>query len=243
MTDPDAAAWLEAAEATWPAAARHDSPGFVLREGRGGGQRVSAATARVGWSEADIPAAEAGMRALGQSPLFQVRGGEDALDVALEARGYAKKDPVTILAAPVALLADIAIPRVTVFALWEPLAIQRELWAAAGVGADRLAVMERAASPKTALLGRLTDKPAGAGFCAISDGRAVLHALEIAPDFRRAGLGRLMTAAAAQWAAGEGARSIGALCVDANAAAVALYGSLGFTPVARYHYRTAPPAA
>ncbi|MBC7143563.1 MAG: GNAT family N-acetyltransferase, partial [Rhodobacteraceae bacterium] len=49
---------FDVAEATWPAAARHKAGAFTVREGRGGGQRVSAATAAPDWTEADIDAAE-----------------------------------------------------------------------------------------------------------------------------------------------------------------------------------------
>lgn len=48
--------------------------------------------------------------------------------------------------------------------------------------------MDRAAGPKTSLLGRIKDRAAGTGFVAISDGIAVLHAVYILPDWRRMGL-------------------------------------------------------
>ncbi|MCB2132708.1 MAG: GNAT family N-acetyltransferase, partial [Rhodobacteraceae bacterium] len=85
---------LDLTDATWPAAARHEAGAFVVREGLGGGQRVSSATVRAAWAETDIDRAEACQAALGQVPLFLIRPDEEPLDRALAARGYAVKDPV-----------------------------------------------------------------------------------------------------------------------------------------------------
>jgi GNAT superfamily N-acetyltransferase len=137
----------------------------------------------------------------------------------------------------VAQLTDVQIPRVTTFAMWEPLAIIRETWAAGGIGPARQAVMERVAGPKTAILGRHNDKPAGAGFCAIHDGTAMVHALEVPPHQRRNGMGAWMMRQAAFWAAEQGATEITVLCTKRNEAANGLYASLGMALVGQYHYR------
>jgi ribosomal protein S18 acetylase RimI-like enzyme len=120
---------------------------------------------------------------------------------------------------------------------WPPLAIQRELWAEAGIGPARLAVMERAAFPKTALLARMDDRAAGAAFVGIHDGMAMIHALEIHPRFRRRGAARHMMAGAVHWARAEGARDLGLVVTTANLGAQALYASLGLSRVGQYHYR------
>ncbi|MCB1363329.1 MAG: GNAT family N-acetyltransferase [Rhodobacteraceae bacterium] len=233
-------------DATWPAA-RYEKVGpFTLREGRGGGSRVSAATvdntdpARPdagGIEPVQIDAAEAAMYNMDQTPLFMIRPGDAALDAQLDARGYELFDPVIAYACPVAQLTDIPLPRVTAFAIWEPLAIMREIWAAGGIGPARLAVMERAEGPKTGLLGRWDEKPGGAAFVAVHDGAAMLHALEILPHQRNKGLGKWMVRGAAFWAAENGAGTLAAVCTRANAAANALYASLGMAVVGQYHYR------
>jgi len=64
---------FDAAEATWPEARRWQVGPFTLRDGQGGGQRVSAATAEDAFTVKDISAAEDAMRSGGQQPLFQVR--------------------------------------------------------------------------------------------------------------------------------------------------------------------------
>lgn len=236
MTD-DLTTLFEALDATWPAAASVDAGPWVLREGRGGGKRVSAATARGDWREDDLSAAEKSMTLMGQTPLFMIRPGEDALDAALSARGYALIDPVQLWVAPIDRLTDLKLPRVTAFAIWEPLAIMRELWAAGGIGTARQRIMERAALPKTGLLGRVSDKPAGAGFCAVHGQTAMVHALEIAPDHRQKGLGGWMMRCAALWAADQGAARIAVAATEANIGANALYATLKMEVAGHYHYR------
>lgn len=227
-------------EATWPPLAAHRAGPWTLRDGAGGGKRVSAATANDDVRPEDLGAAEDAMRLLGQTPLFMIRAGETALDTALAARGYAVIDPVNIWICPTAQLTDRPVPRVTAFAIWEPLAIMREIWAAGGIGPGRLAVMDRAPPPKTGLFGRAGDKPAGAGFCAIHQGVAMVHALEIAEAQRRKGLGAWMMRCAAHWAAREGADWMSVICTRANAGANGLYASLGMASVGEYHYRILP---
>lgn len=227
-----------AAEATWPAAAVHDAGAFRVREGRGGGQRVSAATARSLWTEADIDAAERMHEGLGQAPLFMIRPGEEALDAALEARGYRIKDPVNVLAAPVARLTCEAATPMAGFPIWPPLAIMRDLWSEGGIGRERIAVMERAAGPKTAILGRVSDRASGVAFVAVHGETAMLHALYIVPGLRRQGSAVKIMRTAAHWAQDQGAQRFSVLVTAANGPAGALYASLGMEIVGNYHYRS-----
>lgn len=198
---------------------------------------MSAASALGPVTEADIDAAEVAMRAMGQKRIFCLRPGDEALDAQLAARGYEVLDPVNIYMCPVDHLTDLPIPRVTVFTTWEPLAIMREIWAQGGVGPARVAVMERATGPKIGLLLRNNDQPAGAGFVAIQDGVAMVHALEILPDHRRQGLGNWAMRAAAFWARDNGAQTLSVICTKANDGANGLYHALGMEIVGEYHYR------
>ena len=223
--------------ATWPAAAHREAEGWLLRRGEGGGNRVSSAVRLA--PGADPAAAEAGMRAWGQAPLFQIRAHEADLDAVLAARGYAAKDHTLILAAPSAGLAaegpdEAAIPCAA------PLARMAEIWAEGGIGPARLAVMARAPSPRVWLLGRHDGRAVGAGFVAIADGVAMLHALEVLAPARGRRLGERMTRAAAAWALRQGAETFALAVTERNAAARALYARLGLAEAARYHYRLAP---
>lgn len=227
--------------ATWPAAQSRQIGPFTVQAGAGGGQRVSAARLTdpqaVDATGPEIDAATDALAGFGQPPLFQVLDHQTALDARLAARGLHLRDTTHAMTLPCADLAA-APPPVTCFATWPPLAIQTEIWAAAGTGGARLAVMDRATGPKMSFFGRVDDKPAGTAFVAIHHGIAMLHALDIAPAHRRKGLGATMMRAAADWARTEGAETFALLVTDENRAARGLYASLGFQTVGRYHYRS-----
>lgn len=226
-------------DATWPAAAIQEAGGFHVREGRGGGNRVSAASLDLPFAEADIAAAEAAHSDLGQVPQFIIRTGEEALDVALASRGYALADRVVIYSAPVAQLATET-PRATAYAIWPPVRIMRDVWAESGVGPARQAVMARTRVPCTGILSRVGDRSAGAAHVAISGSTAMLHALVTLQRLRRQGAARRVIAAAAAWALQNGAEEFTLAVTRDNAAANALYQSLGMTIIGAYHYRRHP---
>lgn len=224
-------ALFAAMEATWPAARDWRLGPLCLRDGAGGGKRVSAASLEGPFAAADLDAAEAAMA----EPLFLIRPGEEALDSALAARGYRVVDPVLAYAMPVA---GVAPPeRMTTFPHWPPMEIARALWADAGIGAARLAVMERAAGPKCVILGRAQDRAAGVAFVACHGDIAMLHALEVVPALRRQGSAHNILRAAAAWALDHGAVTLALVVTEANAAARGLYASLGMKLVGQYHYR------
>lgn len=228
-------------DATWPAAALHRAGPWLVREGLGGGSRVSAATAEADWDEAEIAVAEAVHDRLGQPRLFMIRDGETALDEALAARGYTVATPVALYEGATAKLAAEPPPPVSAFALWPMLAIQRDLWAEGGIGPARTAVMERARGPKTTILGRVRDRAAGTAYVAISGDTAMLHALHVAPELRRQGTAVNMMRSAARWAQDHGAERFSLVVETANAPANALYASLGMRIVGQYHYRIQKP--
>jgi GNAT superfamily N-acetyltransferase len=222
-------------EATWPPLRTHRAGPWTIREGGGGGQRVTAATAAGDWTDADIPLAEAEMHALGQPPLFLIQAGDVALDAALDARGYCLHDPVVAYA--VAARNIPPPPLMTTFPHWPPLAIADALWAAGGIGPARLAVMHRARGPKTAILARAGDRPAGIAFVALSGTTAMLHALEVSPAHRRQGSAQNILAAAAEWTLAQGGDTLSLVVTKANIAARNLYASRGMQGVGHYHYR------
>ncbi|MGC1495308.1 MAG: GNAT family N-acetyltransferase [Sulfitobacter sp.] len=234
-----AAQLFTASEATWPEARRWQVGPFTLRDGKGGGQRVSAATVNGVFDESDLTAAEDAMRAAKQKPLFQVRDATSALDSALEVRGYATKDATLLYVLPIERLTDTPIPRVTAFNIWEPLAIMKEIWATDGMGPARLDVMARAKT-KTGVLARWNEKPAGAAFVGAHENIAMVHGLVVLPDQRRQGVAEWLMRSAAFWGQAQGATHMAVLCVAANKGANALYHSLGFEVVGGYHYRLSP---
>ncbi len=233
MILPAADACLRALEATWPAKSTYVQDGWLLRDGAGGGKRVGAATAiRDG---ADPAALEAAMAAKGEVPLVRLGPSDTDLQAKLEARGYTLIDPSLIYASPIAALAENP-AAVTLFDIWPPLAIMREVWTDAGIGPARLAVMDRACAPRTAFLARIQDRVAGVAFCAVHDGIAMLHAVDVAPPFRRKGVAGNILRGAAHWAQSQGAAWLGLAVTEANAPARALYEAAGLFVVTRYSY-------
>ncbi len=74
----------------------------------------------------------------------------------------------------------------------------------------------------------------------VADGWAGITAVEVAPEYRRRGLGTAITASACR---GPGTEGIGQVFLQTevnNAPARALYERLGFRYAHRYHYRIAP---
>lgn len=218
-------------EATWPPARSWRVGPFRLRDGAGGGKRVSAASAEGEWGAEDIDAAEAAMDA----PLFLLRPEDGALDGALAGRGYRVIDPVVAYACDVAALEP---PRwFAAFPHWPPLQMAVDLWAEGHIGPARLAVMERVRGQKVAILARQDERPAGVAFVALGEGAAMLHALEVTPGLRRKGAAAAILRAAADWARAQGAGELALVVTEANQPARALYEKLGMHEVGRYHYR------
>jgi GNAT superfamily N-acetyltransferase len=218
-------------EATWPPARAWRQGPFTFRDGAGGGKRVTAATCEGAWVEADLE----GLDRLAE-PLVLIRTQDAPLDAALARRDWRVVDPVVVYAAPVASLqADL--PPLAAFPHWPPLAISGSIWEGGGIGPARLAVMDRVAGPKAAILARDGDRPAGVAFVACHGPEAMLHALEVRPDHRRRGIGEILLRAAANWAAGEGAGRLSLAVTERNSAARALYARLGMQVVGHYHYR------
>ncbi|MCB5408542.1 GNAT family N-acetyltransferase [Pseudogemmobacter faecipullorum] len=221
-------------EATWPPAATRRLGRFLLRDGAGGGKRVSAASLEGADlpDAADLRAAETAM----EEPLFVVFPGGEAFDALLASRGYDMIDPVVAYRAPVAVLRRDLAPLAT-FAHWPPLEMVRDLWAEGGIGPARVRVMERVAGPHTAILARLGIRSAGAVFVACHGGEAMLHALEVTPAQRRRGAAGNLLAAAADWAAAQGAETLSLVVTERNLAARALYERAGMVMAGKYHYR------
>ncbi|MEM7269937.1 MAG: GNAT family N-acetyltransferase [Pseudomonadota bacterium] len=235
------AAYFDALDATWPAAEMFDLDGWRLRRGAGGGKRVSAATSLA--PGADPSLAVEAMERMGQTPLFQLRDDETDLDAELAARGFEIVDPVLIYEVDIAELTHDDPEIAKVFRAAGPAALLEEIWAAGGIGPERLAVMNRAAGPKVWLCARLGDRPGGVAFCAVAGEIAMIHAIEVIPAQRRQGAARRLITGAANFAADNGASKLALAVTRANAPANALYQSLGMTAAAKYHYRIRPDGA
>lgn len=210
---------LDEMEPTWPPARMWREGPWLMRDGAGGGGRVSAST---------LEGADDGARPV----RVMLREGEEALDARLAAAGHVIDDTVILYEAPVAGLAGpaVSVPE------WPPSDRSVAMWAVSGkVGPSRLAIMERCRCPKTVIACE-----GGAGFVAVNGDLAVLHALEVAQTHRRRGLARDLLHGAAGWAAMQGASRLALVVSEGNAAARALYEGAGMAEVGLYRYRVAP---
>lgn len=228
---------FDVVEATWPAANETQVGPWLIRDGQGGGKRVSAARPTGPVSREDVSLAVAEMEKLGQPALFSLRPEDGGLDSILDQMGYEIIDPSILFFGPIF---EAEIPPVTAFDVWPPLQIMKDVWAEGGIASGRIAVMERVVGPKTSILGRISDRAAGCAFIAMHGKTAMVHAVEVLPDYRRCGLARNMMYAAARWAKEQGAEHFSLVTTGSNVAAQSLYSSLGMSVVGRYHYRMKP---
>lgn len=229
----DAAQLFAALTATWPPAHISHCGPFELRDGQGGGKRVSATALMGAFDPVALDQVETQM---GAHRLFHVRSDQPEFAAELDARGYAIRDETLLYSCAIDTIAEPPRP-VSLLNTWPPLAIQLQIWADGEVGPARIAVMERAQTPKTAFIARFQNRAAGVGFVSIHAGIAMMHALHTEPDFRRQGVARYMVRGMADWARTQGASQFALAVTKANTPARALYETLGMTEAARYHYR------
>jgi GNAT superfamily N-acetyltransferase len=227
MNLPDIQSLYDATDATWPSASATSQGGWVIKNGAGGGKRVSAALQTD--PSANIDHAEQAMQAIGQDCLFQIRTDEDALDTALASRGYDLIDRVVLLVAPLPELA-----RSTSFQSTDtPNTALKQIWADGGIGPARFDVMNRATCPKSII--HIDDR--AVAYVGIHNGICMAHAVEVSKNHRRQGLGKQIMHEAAGWADQHGAEFMAVITVMDNIAARTLYQNLGMAEVGHYHYR------
>ena len=236
MNLPNAQRLYEVINATWPTMAVEKYEGWNIRNGAGGGKRVSAATLAQS-ALADIGLAEAAMCRLDQQKLFIVRDGEQVLDMSLEARGYHFIDPVTLYVCENELLVPDKIPIAQSYAIWEPVHAMLEIWTAGGINENQVSLMYRVNGRKTGLLARAADTPAGTAFVAIDGDIAMIHSVEVLKCYRRQGVGKKLMERAAKWAKSHGAKYMSLVTPKQNKAANTLYQSMGMQAAGTYHYR------
>lgn len=222
---PDQASILDALRATWPSARSWRDGALLHADGAGGGKRVSATRLAGDLDEA--------RNALTSEPLVMVPDGAGALDAHL-APSHTIVDPTGLYAVDAASIAE---RDPEIYVADAPVAAMRRVWAEGGVGAERLAVMDRAEGPKAFLLARAGNGMAGVAFVAVHGTTAMMHAVHVAERLQRRGHGTRLARGAADWALQQGATILALATVRANSPARALYEGLGFAACGGYHYR------
>ena len=129
------------------------------------------------------------------------------------------------------------VPPMTVFNIWPPLRIMKDIWKIGGTTDSRMAVMARCKVRKTAILGRIENKVAGCAFISEYKGIAILQSLFVLPNYRRKGLAGFIISESVKWASYKESSYLALMTDKYNKEARGLYDSLGMTVIDNYHYR------
>ena len=228
--------FLKMLEDTWPPEKIIHLDAWTIRISEGAGKRASAISLEGIWEETSFKRLTNLLKKLGKSEIFMVYQSDSLFEKELNERNYKVFDKSCVFEIAVAELIKTEAPPVTMFSIWPPLQIQKELWITNGISWQRQAVMDRARKPKTSILGRWNDNPIASAFVAKSGNVAFLHALVVDKNFRRQGVAQALMRHAGQWADKNNCARLMVVTTEANSAATSLYTSLEFQLVSKYHY-------
>ena len=229
--------FLKLLEDTWPPGKVIHFDNWTIRISNGAGKRASAISLEGVWEEASFIRLKKFLKRLGKSEIFMIYQSGSLFEKELNNRNYQVFDKSCIFEISVSELIKNEPPPISMFSIWPPLEIQKQLWNSNGIGWQRQAVMNRANQIKTSILARWNDNPVASAFIAKSGNVAFLHALAVEQNFRRQGVARTLIRHAGQWADRNNCARLMVVTTEANAAATSLYTSLKFQLVNKYHYR------
>ena len=229
--------FLKFLEDTWPPEQVIHFDDWTIRISDGAGKRASAISLEGTWEETSFRKLKDLLRKLGKSEIFMIYQPDSLFEKELNKLNYQVFDKSYIFEIPVTELIKSKPPPISMFSIWPPLHIQKELWNSNGIGWQRQSVMNRASQIKTSILGRWSDNPVASAFIAKSGNVAFLHALVVDENFRQQGVAKALMRHAGQWAHKHNCSKLMVVTTEANVAATSLYTSLEFQLVNKYHYR------
>jgi N-acetylglutamate synthase len=235
----------------WPALEESDLDGWLARVSGGVTQRANSVAPLAAPADVDAAVSEVERfyAARGLPAVFQVGPTvrPEDLDARLAARGYAFGSPTVLEVADTAtVLARLPAHPVPVTLADEPDESWLDLWwRVDGRGGPEARAVARAiltGGPARYAAVRGPDGALAVARLALVGEWGGLYCLAVHPAVRRRGLGAAVTRALLADAAPAGVARCWLQVRAENAAALGLYEAAGFTPAARYHYRTqAPP--
>ena len=229
--------FLKFLEDTWPPEQVIHFDDWTIRISDGAGKRASAISLEGTWEETSFRKLKDLLKKLGKSEIFMIYQSDSLFEKELNKLNYQVFDKSYIFEIPVTELIKSKPPPISMFSIWPPLHIQKELWNSNGIGWQRQSVMNRASQIKTSILGRWSDNPVASAFIAKSGNVAFLHALVVDENFRQQGVAKALMRHAGQWAHKHNCSKLMVVTTEANVAATSLYTSLEFQLVNKYHYR------
>jgi N-acetylglutamate synthase len=192
---------------------------------------------------AALTAAEWLYPAHGQPAIFRIPSiADQALDRALEARGYTSEGETVVLYGAMEGLAAATDAEVRLLAEPSPewLASMAELQRYSPRQADTYRrIVGGIAIPTRFALAAVDGVPAALAYGAVHDGLLCYESVITDPRWRRQGQARRVIATLAVWARDSGAGGICLQVEAGNAPARALYAGFGLREIYRYHYRRA----
>ena len=229
--------FLKFLEDTWPPEQVIHFDNWTIRISDGAGKRASAISLEGTWEETSFRKLKDLLKKLGKSEIFMIYQAGSLFEKELNKLNYQVFDKSYIFEIPVTELIKSKPPPNSMFSIWPPLHIQKELWNSNGIGWQKQSVMNRASQIKTSILGRWSDNPVASAFIAKSGNVAFLHALVVDKNFRQQGVAKALMRHAGQWAHKHNCSKLMVVTTEANVAATSLYTSLEFQLVNKYHYR------
>jgi ribosomal protein S18 acetylase RimI-like enzyme len=197
-------------------------------------------------ADAVLDAVQRFYRGHGDAATVQVAPAEElsALDADLRDRGWRLDGPTDILVAsvddvPAGTSAGVSVAmRPAMDLAW------LDAWIAAEGRADAretyVHVLRRIPSPAAFAVAHVDGRPAGVGLATCERGWSGVFCMAVEPAARRRGVARAVLRALAEWSRDHDARGLYLQVECDNAAARALYASMGFTRSHGYHFRIAP---
>lgn len=211
--------------------------GWHVPFGRGQVGRMNSVTtfATTPWDLFEtVETVERRYRARRRPPMFRLTALDAELDDLLFARGYERSGDVLVMTGPASGDPD---PEVTMTSAVTPswLADLRRMM---GSTEERIAELGESLSGLPLRHGAFRIRDRGVGLAVVDDGWLGVFDVAVDESSRRSGLARRLCSAMLGWGAEHGAGDAYLQVLEGNVAAVALYGSLGFTESYRYWYRS-----
>ncbi|MDR6611029.1 GNAT family N-acetyltransferase [Leifsonia sp. 1010] len=242
MLLPDAASLDRLADHGWPALEREQLEGWTLRASSGVTNRANSVLTSGAVDDLDsaVDAAERWYAARSLPPVFQVSpASSPALTDVLRGRGYRDHSPTDILVADRAAAAVPAVDPAVRITDCPDEAWLDTWWSVDGRGGaaerDVAARILRGGPALYAAHGDLAAPDPVARLALVGEWGG-LYAVATRPEARRRGLARALVQALSTASAEHGVSGLWLQVLADNAAAHALYASLGFRPVSHYSY-------